>query len=280
MRTKLVGIILLWIVIPSVALFANDTPNGTNAPRGVTRASVADAENPNLTVAPPNPSVTASEQRLTPQDYEAAMVAVTQNFSAMLAAIAEAVQQGKLSSEQGKALSAEQYQLAQMQFELLSLWREIEETDLARIPDAPPSPATTQENEIVTVAPPFSSLELTPSLVHYLSLTPSQLEAIQQVMASERQSLQPLIEQIRVTGEKLVAISNDQTNAREVKGLAEVQAALVAKLILANTRMQSKIYKVLNPDQRKKLSGLERTRGAAVNEGHQNQYPQKSTLRD
>ena len=55
-------------------------------------------------------------------------------------------------------------------------------------------------------------------------------------------------------------------NAKEVKSLAEAQAALMAKLIIANARMQSKIYSLLNPDQRKKLSDLERTQRSAVKE--------------
>ena len=55
------------------------------------------------------------------------MVAITQKFSATLTAIGEAVARGELSSDQAVEMSAEQYQLTQMQFELLSLWREIEE---------------------------------------------------------------------------------------------------------------------------------------------------------
>jgi hypothetical protein len=46
------------------------------------------------------------------------MVAITQRFSATLAAIADAVKRGELSSEQGKEMSADLYQLAQMQLEL------------------------------------------------------------------------------------------------------------------------------------------------------------------
>lgn len=263
MRTRLVGMILLCIVIPSVAVFASDTPNQTDVPHKGPSVPVSD-ENSVLTVFPPDPGVAASEQRVTPQDYQEAMVAVTQKFSATIAAIAEAVQRGKLSSEQGKEMSAEEYQLAQMQFELLSLWQEIDKTDSARTPEAPASPAPAHDSEIVMVALPFSSFELSPSLADYLSLTPSQIDAIRRVMARERQSLQPLMAQLRVTREKLVVIGSGHMKDKEVKDLADAQAALVAKLIVANARMQSKIYRVLSPDQRKKLSDLERTQGSAV----------------
>ena len=75
------------------------------------------------------------------EEYQAEMVGITQSFSARMAAIAQAVQNGQLSSEQGQRLSTEQYQMAQMQFELLSAWREVLEQDLARTPSAKPEPA-------------------------------------------------------------------------------------------------------------------------------------------
>lgn len=192
------------------------------------------------------------------------MLAVTQRFSATIAAIAEAVQQGRLGSEQAEQMSAEQYQVAQMQFQLLSLWREIEREEVARIPDFPANPATTQDGEIVMVALPFSSFQLNPSLSEYLSLTPSQVAAIQQVMVRERQSLQPLMKQLRVTREKVLAVGSDHINEKEVRNLAQVEAGLLARLIVANARMQSKIYKVLSPDQQRRLSDLERTQGSSV----------------
>jgi Spy/CpxP family protein refolding chaperone len=116
----------------------------------------------------------------------------------------------------------------------------------------------------VMVALPFSSLQLNPSLSEYLSLTPSQVAAIQQVMVLERQSLQPLMTEVRITREKLLATSGDRMNEKEVKSLAQAEAALLAKLIVANARMQSKIYRILSPKQQKKLSDLERTQGSSA----------------
>ena len=75
------------------------------------------------------------------EEYQDEMVGITQRFSARMAAIAQAVQNGQLSSEQGQRLSTEQYQMAQMQFELLSAWRDVLEQDLARTPSAKPEPA-------------------------------------------------------------------------------------------------------------------------------------------
>jgi Spy/CpxP family protein refolding chaperone len=258
MKNKLVVIIALCIVIPSVALSATDDAKANDPIR----------ENPRSTIQSTSPDVRTSEQQEKPENYEGAMMAITQKFSTTLAAIGEAVQRGKISSAQGKEMSAEQYQLTQMQFELLSLWREIEQADAARIPDAPAKPAPTQDGEIVMVALPFSSLQLNPSLSEYLSLTPSQVTAIQRVMVLERLSRQPLITQLRIMREKLLAIGSDRMNEKEIKSLAQAEAALLAKLIVANARTQSKIYRILSPDQQKKLGDLERTqRSSAAIEG-------------
>jgi Spy/CpxP family protein refolding chaperone len=263
MKNKLVVIIALCIVIPSVALSATDDAKANNQVR-VSPSPVSDAENPKSTIPTTSPNVRTSEQQENPEDYKGAMMAITQRFSATLAAIAEAVQQGKISSERGKEMSAEQYQLTQMQFELLSLWREIEQQDAARIPGAQAEPAPAQDSEIVMVALPFSSLQLNPSLAEYLSLTPSQVAAIQQVMVLERQTRQPLMAQLRTTREKLLAIGSDRMDEKEIKGLAQTEAALLAKLIIANARLQSKIYRILSPDQQKKLGDLERSQGSSA----------------
>jgi Spy/CpxP family protein refolding chaperone len=263
MKNKLVVIVALCIVIPSVALSATDDAKA-NVQTRVFRSPISDSENPSSTIHSTSSDVRTSEQQEKPEDYEGAMTAITQRFSATLAGIAEAVQQGKISSEQGKEMSAEEYQLTHMQVELLSLWREIEQEDVARIPDAPAKPAPTQDSEIVMVALPFSSLQLNPSLSEYLSLTPSQVAAIEQVMVRERQSLQPLMTQLGITRAKLLEIDSDRMNAKEIKNLAQAEAALLAKLIVANARMQSKIYRILAPDQQKKLGDLERTRGSSA----------------
>jgi hypothetical protein len=192
------------------------------------------------------------------------MIALTQKFSATLATIAEAVKRGEVSSEQAREMSAQQYQVTHMQFELLSLWRGIEEQDSERIPDVEAKPDSTQESEVVMVALPFSSLQLNPSLAKYLSLTSSQVEAIQRLMMREQHSLEPLMTQLRTTRQKLLAIGSEHVNEKQVRALADTEANLLARLIVANARMQSKIYKLLSPDQQKRLSDLERTQGAVT----------------
>lgn len=265
MKTKLLFLLLLLAVAASRALAASDEGE-TNSHTGKRQSLVTPVEEPATTTAPAGPTIAADDPKQVLKDYDSLMIALTQKFSATLATIAEAVKRGEVSSEQAREMSAEQYQVTHMQFELLSLWRGIEEQDSTRIPDVEAKPDPTQESEVVMVALPFSSLQLNASLVTYLSLTSSQAEAIQQVMMREQRSLEPLMTTLRTTREKLLAIGSEHVNEKQVKALADTEASLLARLIVANARMQSNIYKILSPDQQKKLSDLERTQGAVTSD--------------
>ena len=260
MKTKMfLSLLLLATVVPGALAAGGE--DDTKAHSRTKSALVA------LGDAPAGPAVVQNDPKQVLQDYDSLMIALTQKFSATLATIAGAAKRGDLSSEQAREMSAEQYQLTQMQFELLSLWRGIEEQDLARIPDVEAKPDSTQGNEVVMVALPFSSFQLNPSLATYLSLAPSQVEAIQRVMMWEKHSLEPLMTQLRNTRERLLAIGTEHLNAKQVKALADTEASLLARLIVANARMQSKIFNILSAEQQKKLSDLERTQGALTSKG-------------
>jgi hypothetical protein len=262
MKTKLFfSLLLLTAAVAPGALAAADGGD-RNLRTGRGQLLVTAVDDPAVKDVPTSPDVVPNDPKQLLQDYDSLMIALTQKFSATLATIAEAVKRGEVSSEQAREMSAEQYQLTQMQFELLSLWRGIEEQDSAKIPDVEAKPDSTQESEVVMVALPFSSLQLNPSVASYLSLTFSQVEAIQQVMMREQHSLEPLMTQLRTTREKLLAIGSEHVNEKQVKALADTEASLLARLIVANARMQSKIYKILSPEQQKKLSALERTKSA------------------
>jgi len=189
------------------------------------------------------------------------MVAITQNFTANLAGITQAVQEGKMSGEEGKTSTAEQYLIAKMQFQLLSAWREMDKQDQAKAPapDDKSDASPTDDNQIVLVELPFSSFELTEGVAEHLRLTESQKEAIQQVMARERHNMEPLFAQLRSVRERLLALDIQHSNKKDIKTLADAQAALLAKFIVANARMQSEIYKLLTPQQQRKLDDLKRS---------------------
>jgi hypothetical protein len=264
MKTKLFLCLLLSVAVAPGAVAADGGERNSHI--GREPSLVTPVEDPAITTVPAGRTVEANDPKQVLQDYDSLMIALTQKFSATLATIAKAVKRGEVSSEQAREISAEQYQLTNMQFELISLWRGIEEQDSARSPDVQADPAPRQENEVVTLALPFSSLQLNPSLATYLNLTATQVEAIQQVMTREQGSVEPLIIELRVTRDKLLAIGSEHTNEKQVKALADAEASLLARLIVANARMQSKIYGILSPEQKKRLSDLERTQGAVTSD--------------
>ena len=265
MISKLFLCVLLSVAVALGAPAAADKGQ-TNSQTGRDKSLVTPVGDPAITGAPTGRTVDANDPKQVLRDYDSLRIALTQKFSATLATIAEAVKRNEVSSEQARDVSAEQYQLTHMQLELLSLWRGIEEQDSARSPEVQADPAPREEDEVVTVGLPFSSLQLNPSLAAYLNFTRAQVGAIQQLMAREQSGVEPLTTGLRATRDKLLAIGSEHRNEKQIKALADTEASLLARLIVANARMRSKIYEMLSPEQQNKLSDLERTQGAVTSD--------------
>ena len=255
MKTKLFFSILLLITIAPIALASGDQ-GATNVYVGKDQSLVIPAENLAWARTPTGHDVAAADPKQKLPAYDSTLMAITEKFTGTIAAISDAIKSGEITTDQGRELSAEQYQIVQMQFELVSLWRQMEEKDSAKTPSVDPR----QQNEAVVVALPFPSLQLNPSVTEYLALTPSQVDTIHRLMAQGQQSAEPLMKQLRATQERLIA--SVHMSESEMKSLADTEAGALGKLIVANARMQSKIYKVLSPDQQKKLNDLERSQSA------------------
>jgi hypothetical protein len=263
MKAKLFfSILVLASVVPGALARGNEGETDVHTESG--QLHVTPVEQEASTNVQTGPGAVANDPKEALQDYDATLMAITEKFSRTLAAIVDAIKRGELTTDQGRELSAQQYQLVQMQFELVSLWRAMQEQDSAKSSSIEANPDLREEDEAVVVALPFSSLQLNPSMSEYLSLTPSQIDAIQQVMVREQHRLVPLMTQLRITGEKLLASGSAHMSESEIKSLADTEASALGKLIVANARMQSKIYKVLSPDQQKKLTDLKRTHGAVT----------------
>src|ERR1700741_3561614 len=170
MKAKVILIIILMTVIPILSLAqtqSGDDSASTNPPA----AADSVLPDPGPTPVPAGPGSLGPEDVL--QEYQTVMVAITQNFTANLAGITEAVQEGKMSSEEGKTSSAQQYLIAQMQFQLLTAWRQMDQQDQAKVatPDNKSESSLTDDNQIVLVELPFSSFHLTEGVAEHLGLT-------------------------------------------------------------------------------------------------------------
>ena len=257
MKTRLIIICLSSILTVSAKAFAEVQNSADQVQPPEVEAIAPATRNEALTniLASPSPIPRGPQDRL--RDYEGGMAIIAQQFSSKLRTIVQAVQSGQLSREQGEQLTEEQYQISRMQFELLSALHNMLQQDLAQTTFVRHEPAPSEEREIVMVALPFSSLQLSPSLAEYLDLTPEQVNAIEQLMSDERRNLEPLMVQMRATKTKLLAATaGRQTNEKKIKALADTQAAMLTKLILANSRLQTTLYKLLSREQQRKLDAF------------------------
>jgi hypothetical protein len=193
------------------------------------------------------------------RDYEAEMEAISRRFATELGAISQAVQYGRVSREQAEETSSERYQVAMMQFQLFSALHAILEHDIDQNSTQQLKPPSRDETAIVAL--PFSSLQLNPALIQYLQLTQAQATTIEELMSDQRRDLEPVIAELQSTRRKLLWLNRNQSgdrNDEEVHAAAASQATALSKLILANSRLQTTIYQILNAEQRKKLDDMER----------------------
>ena len=260
MKTRLITICLSSILTVSAKAFAEVQPGVDQVQPPKVEAIAPATGNETLTTILASPSAIPRGPQDRLRDYEDGMAIIAQQFSSKLRTIVQGVQGGQLSREQGEQLTEEQYQIAWMQFELLSALHHILQQDLARTTLVRHEAAPTGEREIVMVALPFSSFKLSPSLVEYLALSQEQVNAIEQLMSDERRNLEPLMARMRETKMKLLAATaGSQTNEKEIEALAATQAAMLTRLILANSRMQATLYKLLSREQQKKLDAFKRS---------------------
>lgn len=243
-----------------------------------------DDEPPHVTIAPAsadNAHVLANLVANTPviprgpgdllRDFELEMASIAAQLSTDLGVISNAVRTGQITREQGEYVIGERYQVAMMQFQLFGALHAMLEADIARTPAVPTDPAPSSTGDQVLVAMPFSSLQLSPSLVEYLGLTPTQAKAIQKFMDRERPTTEPLMDELRTISAEL-GVANQKSRNNENEGaaqrLAAKQARLLKQLMRANSRLQRRINDVLDPQQRKKLDSHRRTSEVTVVEGN------------
>src|SRR5690242_2818306 len=114
MKLKFVLITFLLAIVVPATLLATTNPGTGELPSIQIETLTSEANNTTITDVLSTASALPRGPREILEDYQAEMVGITQSFSARVAAIAQAVQNGQLSSEQGQKLSTEQYQMAQM----------------------------------------------------------------------------------------------------------------------------------------------------------------------
>jgi Spy/CpxP family protein refolding chaperone len=260
MKGNAIVALLLCIVTSSQPAFTGvqRKPTGDEPPHATIARSSADCAHVSADLSATTPVIPRGPRDVL-RDYELQMASMGAQLSMDLGAISNAVRTGQISKEQGEYVIGERYQVAMMQFQLFGVLHSMREADIAWTRAVPAEPTPPAGGEVALVAMPFSSLQLSPTLVEYLGLTRTQAKAIQKLMDQERPTTKPLMDELRTVGAELgVAIRQNRGNDNEgvAQSLAATQARLLKQLMRANSRLQRRIDNVLGRQQRKKLDAL------------------------
>lgn len=208
-------------------------------------------------------SAVTPNSTLQPQDalntYEQQMAIVTVQTYAELAQITEAAHSGQISSERADYLARRCFELGVVRLQFLDTLHQIIEGKVSKeaAPEKPEEPQTRQIEEsgdTLVVSPPASSLQIPESVVKSLELTPPQIAIIQARVAETQREIQPLLQRLLEHKKEIViATHTNQSSNRRIRKLAVEQSHILERLIVANSRLQQDIYKILTAEQRQKL---------------------------
>jgi periplasmic protein CpxP/Spy len=94
-------------------------------------------------------------------------------------------------------------------------------------------------------------------LVHRLDLTDAQKTQIKQIMAKEKPTMQPLIQQLSSSRQQhRQLVETAPFDESQAQTLATEQAQTIAQLMVERARVESEIYQVLTADQKTKLNQM------------------------
>lgn len=236
-------------------------------------SAMAQADNPQLpniggatAIEPSNDLAITPDSPPQSQDslnaYEQQMAIVTVQTYIELAQIAEALHSGQINSERAEYLTRRCFEAGVVRLQFLDTLHLIAESKLSReaAPEKPEEqPRQMQESgETLVVPPPPVSPKIPESVVKYLALTPSQIAIIQVRVAQEQREIQPLVQRLLEHKKAIVTATHaKQPSNSRIRKLAVEQSRILERLIVANSRLQQDIYRVLTAAQRQKLDGTD-----------------------
>ena len=200
-----------------------------------------------------------------PQDslttYEEQMAIVTVQTYTELTQIAEALHSGQISDERAEYLTRRSFELGVVRLQFLDTLHQIAEGKVSReaAPERPEEQARqTEASGETLLVPPPSSPNIPESVVKYLELTPPQIAIIQVRVSQEQQEIQPLLQRLAEHKKEIViATHKKQPSNSRIRKLAVEQSRILERLIVANSRLQQDIYRILTPEQRRKLDSTD-----------------------
>jgi hypothetical protein len=205
------------------------------------------------------PPATDSQVPLTSQDllkeYERQIGLLSLKTCEELAQTAQAAREGQLSPDQAEYLSSLRMELGMIRLQFLDSMHQI--LDVKIQSEARKESEAQSSSDILVVAFPDLSPDVSQGIAKYLELTPLQVAAIQAQIAEKRNQAQSLEKELASNRQALIAaIAKGRFDTRQVRELAAQQARIMEPLIIANARLQAEVYKLLTVEQQQKLNGM------------------------
>jgi len=102
-----------------------------------------------------------------------------------------------------------------------------------------------------------------------LNLTDEQKKEMFSIKLDERAKMKPLFEKLRDGRKQLIAVvKTGKFDETKVRDIAKGQADIIAEIIVEKTRMKSRMYAVLTPEQRAKIEQMHEKWKAHKEKGH------------
>ena len=87
--------------------------------------------------------------------------------------------------------------------------------------------------------------------------TPLEIQALEAQVTEQCKLVQPLVDQLEKSRRKVLEMKlNGKVDDREVQALAAEQSQIIKQLIVANSQLETKLYKTLTSEQQRKVDGL------------------------
>lgn len=111
-------------------------------------------------------------------------------------------------------------------------------------------------------------------MADYLDLTDAQRAQVKNIMAKEKTSFNPLMEQMHQAHQQLRQLEESTTfDEAKVRALASQNTQLMTELIVQKARVKNEIYQILTSEQRAKMAKFEE-RHAARFQKHMQDAPE------
>lgn len=113
-------------------------------------------------------------------------------------------------------------------------------------------------------------------MTDYLDLTAAQQAQVKQIMAAEKPTIMPLVQQLHQTQRQIRQIEESGTfDEAKVRTLASQQAQTMTELIVEKAKIHSLIFDILTPDQKVKAQKFTARHETRFQQHMQNEAPQQ-----